>query len=176
MIGRACQYRDGAIELFGQHDPNQLVRPDRRAEGQHEIRLRQGSAVMAVSAPDAEDGFARTLIPPAFDLAGELAGGQGLAALIQQDQLGARLQGLGQGPAFIAGRFEGAIVDLGLAERRTSFLWSIEGLEWLHELAFESIVDRLQVELFLWLTLFFLFSSSRLFLFNELLPLVEGWN
>ena len=39
MVGRAGKDGGGAVELFAQHDPDQHVRPDHRAEGQERIGL-----------------------------------------------------------------------------------------------------------------------------------------
>lgn len=117
MIGRAGENGAGAIELFCQHDADQLVRPDRWPEGQDQVRLRQNRTIMAVRAADTEYGFTPPVIAPATDLVGQGPGGQRLAALIQKDEDSTGRQGLGQGAAFIGFRFQGAIVDLELGRR-----------------------------------------------------------
>ena len=56
------QYRRGAVKLFGQHHPHQHVRPDHRAEGQHQIRPVSKRRVQPVGAADQADRLGAALV------------------------------------------------------------------------------------------------------------------
>lgn len=121
MIGRAGQNRYGTVDLFGQHDPYKLVRPDGRPEGEHQIGCRQHAAIMSVRTPDAEHHFAATAITPLAQFAGEIRRFEGLAALIKQYEFHIRAKAFGQGPAFVHLCLEIAIINLGFGHRTEAY-------------------------------------------------------
>lgn len=117
MIGRAGKNGDGAIELFGEHDPHQFMRPDRIAKGEHQVRPGKDRMVMAISAANAEYSVSHAFIAPLLERSGELASRHGFAALIEKHKAGIARQARSQCLAFLAFGFQRAIIDFRFAQR-----------------------------------------------------------
>ena len=87
MIGGARQDRGGAIELLGEHGPNQHVGPDHRAERQAVARPVPDARVKPVGPADQEAQVSRAIVPEPRKKGGEGWGGEGLSPLVQGTEM-----------------------------------------------------------------------------------------
>jgi hypothetical protein len=102
VVGMAAEDCRGAVELLGEHDAHHLVRPRRRTEGDGEPGDLVEGRVVAVGAADGDDQRALAAVAEGGDPVGEGLRGEVLAALVEEDDLGA-VDGEGAEPlAFLA--------------------------------------------------------------------------
>src|SRR5882672_12753783 len=85
MIGVPRKYADGAVNLFQQHDANELMRPGGSAEGELEARLVVQRRREPVVAADDEHSRRTSVVAPASKPVGERGTVEALAALVEND-------------------------------------------------------------------------------------------
>src|SRR5690242_5248099 len=95
------QERSGAVNLFKQHDPDQLVRPGGGPKSQGEAGLvAQGEGEPVGTADDERRGWP-VFGAPRLQLTGEIRAAQALAALIENDGDGALGEDVGDRNRFL---------------------------------------------------------------------------
>ena len=104
MIWRPAHDRRCAIDLFGQHGPDQGVRPGLGSKGETFLRRGQDLGVKAIRAADNDNEFADPVVAKLGQVAGEGARGTCGAVFIAGDDVGA-VQTIQQGIRFA--RFAG---------------------------------------------------------------------
>src|SRR5262245_36960359 len=92
---------DGAVELFQQHDADELVRPCRGAEGDGEARLVAQRRREAVGGADDEDDGRLVLVAPVLQAGGEGGAAHALAARVENHRGGALRDDVGDGDRFL---------------------------------------------------------------------------
>lgn len=86
MIGASGEDRRRAVELLGEHDPGQHVRPDHRAEGNGPVGLSPQIGIYPVSPTDHQEEVATARIPLMRDGAGEVGTAQRPAAFVHNPE------------------------------------------------------------------------------------------
>ena len=85
MIGMAGENCAGAVKLLEQHDPHQLMRPGRLAEGEPDLGALDQAWRQAVGAADDEAHRRAVLGTPLAQQAGKRRAVEAFAALIEND-------------------------------------------------------------------------------------------
>lgn len=105
MVGVAGENCAGPVELFQEHDTNELVRPSRRAEGEHAGGAGVQGLGKAVGAADNEAGRRTVLLAPLPQESGEPGAVEILSSLVENgddglfgDDVGDRDRFLGTAP------------------------------------------------------------------------------
>jgi len=87
MVGAAGEDRDGAVDLFGEHDADQGMGPGLDAEGEGLVGSGEDVGGEAVGAADHQDELAHAVVAQAGDAGGEGARGVRLAVLVATDDV-----------------------------------------------------------------------------------------
>src|SRR5688572_11474349 len=85
VVRVARQYRGRPIELLGQHDADQLVRPGEGGEAQRQVGFAHEGGIETVSAADDEADGRAAVVAPAGQLPSEGGRRHGLAVLVERD-------------------------------------------------------------------------------------------
>src|SRR5262245_13369012 len=101
VVGMAGHQGHGAVELFHEHDANQLVRPGGGAKGQAEVGVLAQVVGNTVRAADEEYGGGPGVVAPAPQGVGKAGRAEVLAALVEQDRDGSVGNELRQGDRFL---------------------------------------------------------------------------
>ncbi len=87
VVGAALQDGDGAIDLFGQHQPGERMGPGLGAERQGLVGASQKRRRQAVGAADDDHQLARPVVAQLGDAGGEGARGVGRAVFVAGDHV-----------------------------------------------------------------------------------------
>ena len=82
-----------AIELFGEHDPGQLMGKGHGAKGEQQVGAVAGGLRPAIGRPDSEVQVLGAGVPLPPDPGSELFGGHGAAPCVEQNESGGRASG-----------------------------------------------------------------------------------
>src|SRR5919202_2494255 len=89
MIGMTGENRHGPVDLLGQEDAHEEMRPGRGAEGERKRRAAPDQGAVAVGTADQEARGRSPLVAQRRQAAGEARARKVVAALVERDQSGA---------------------------------------------------------------------------------------
>lgn len=89
VVGRSREDRGGAVELLGEHDAGEHVRPDHAPEGEPAVGAVAKGRVESVGAADREGEVAAAGVGGAAEKRGEARRVEGVAAFVEGDEEGA---------------------------------------------------------------------------------------
>lgn len=88
VVGMTGLNGQGPVDLLGQKDANDLVRPGHRPKSNLEIGTRQEGIPVPIGPANGKDDIRHAIILPGLQLCAEVGAGHGFSVLIQNDDTG----------------------------------------------------------------------------------------